>query len=88
MESLLTYSDRGYEVEIWQDNQEYIADIKYPCGELLEGYCGLTSKKEAVYTAVCFVNKLDFAYHDNCDSEYCLDNRFISIFHNKINGKK
>jgi len=87
MESLLTYSDRGYEVEIWKDDQEYIADIKHPCGELIEGYCHLDSKKEAVYKAVCFVNNLGFAYHANCESEYCLNNRFLSIFHKQFKEK-
>lgn len=84
MESIMNYPDKGYDVEIWLNETDlgisYTVDIKYPCGELVEGIDGIISKPNAVYLAVCMIDKLPYAYHENCKSEYCADNKYLKHF--------
>ena len=75
MESIMIYPDKGYDVEIsiaeHNNIPSYTADIKYPCGELVEGYSHFTSKRNAVLWAVKEVNLLGIAHHEGCTNEYC-----------------
>lgn len=84
MESIMQYPDKGYDVEIWMKTDSfgtsYTADIKYPCGELVEGIEGLRSKRTAVYLSVCAINKLPYANHEGCTDEYCQNNKYLKPF--------
>lgn len=85
MQSIMTYTDKGYDVEIFlkediqQNTHSYVADIKHPCGELVEGQENLPSKRNAVYWAVNKILELPFAYH-HCENEYCMNNRYLKHF--------
>lgn len=87
METVMNYPDKGYDVEISIDQTSeipyYTADIKYPCGELVEGIEGLISKRNAVYLAVSMIEKLPYAVHEGCKSEYCKDNQYLKHFRGK-----
>ena len=82
MDSIMQYPDKGYDVEIWRTDSYYIADIKHPCGELVEGKTHLSSKRNAVYWAVTKINELGQAHH-HCKDEYCDNNRYLA----RIRGK-
>lgn len=73
----MSYVDKGHNVEIWQNNHGYIADIKYPCGKLIESKQELNSKRNAVYWAVCEVEKLGQAHH-HCENDDCDNNRYLA----------
>lgn len=79
MDSIMQYTDKGYEVEIWRTEHGYIVEIKHPCGELVEDMCNLNSKRNSVAWAVGAVNDLPFAYH-HCENEYCDNNRYLKHF--------
>ena len=87
MESIMTYPDKGYDIEIWlcetDTDTTYTADIKYPCGELIKGLEGLPSKRNAVYWAVCEIEKMQYANHEGCGNEYCKDNRYLKLIRSK-----
>lgn len=87
MESIMQYPDKGYDVEIWLDEHDrtttYTADIKYPCGELVQGMECLPSKRNAVYWAVCEIEKMPYAHHDGCTLEYCAPNRYLRLIRGK-----
>jgi hypothetical protein len=87
MESIMTYPDKGYDVEIWLCQHDkgvtYTADIKYPCGELVQGMECIASKRNAVYWAVCEIEKLPYANHEGCKDEYCKDNRYLQLIRGK-----
>lgn len=86
MKSILQFPDKGYDIEISLDenagNPHYIADIKYPCGELVEGAYPFHSKRNAVYWAVCKLEGMPFAYHD-CKDEFCQANSYLRHFRGK-----
>ncbi len=73
----MSYPDKGYNVEIWKNNHGYIADIKHPCGKLIERKQELNSKRNAVYWAVCEIEKLGQAHH-YCENEECDNNRYLA----------
>jgi hypothetical protein len=69
----IDYSAKGYDVSVFRDenDEKYTVDIKYPCGELIRGWSGIDSQRNAVHVAVCYIHALDYYKHDHCDDEYC-----------------
>lgn len=88
MQSIMQYTDKGYDVEIWLVEHDrtttYTADIKHPCGELVEGMECIESKRNAVAWAVSEIEKMPYAYHEDCENDYCVPSRYLR----KIRGKQ
>ena len=73
METVFETVIKGYDIEISIDSEAetYVADIKYPCGALAEGWeCETLSEAEKQINE--WMKSAQRALHVGCADEYCI----------------
>lgn len=71
MESVKQIQNNGYDIEVWRKGECFVVDVKYPCGELINGISNLASEEDGVFLGFFITNRMPKANHENCTSEYC-----------------
>ncbi len=55
-------------------NNSCTVDVKYPCGELIAGWCDIENFESAMWTAKEFISDMKISKNkikSHCEDEYC-----------------
>lgn len=63
---------KGYDVEVFRDGNRILADIKYPCGELVMGFETDSYTKGKILTNSWLINNPENLGHVGCEDEWCV----------------
>lgn len=71
-ESVHDESFRGYDIAIFvHQDASCTVDVKYPCGELIEGWCYIEDFEKAMHLAKMYIHTLGDYKNVHCEDEHC-----------------
>ena len=70
--NVIDAAHKGYDITIYtHDDDTCTVDLKFPCGELIAGWDGVTNFKIAFDLAKDYANEFGEYKNNHCDDEYC-----------------
>jgi len=73
-ESVYDEPFNGYDISIYiHEDKTCTVDVKYPCGELVAGWCGIEGFESGMWTAKEFIIDNPKSKAPHCSDEWCND---------------